>query len=82
MATDIQERYTPRSLGVDAVTKVDGLSGFICVTSGTLTVTRENGTTALNAFPVTAGVYHPIPMDLTSGSTLTLAGGASGTILF
>lgn len=80
----IQEQYTPELMTANSsfTTNSQKIGGFICVTSGTLTVTRGDGIVRLNAVPVTAGVYLPLPMFLGNyGATITLAGGASGTLL-
>jgi len=83
----IKERYSPVVMGANSTASVNGvqLGGFVALTSGTITVTRNNddGTTTviINAVPVTAGVYLPLPFFLGShGGTVTLAGGASGTL--
>ena len=82
----IQERYKPVPLGVNATYKFpDGaqdIAGFSCATSGTITVTNQRGLVILNAYPVTAGVYHPFPYSLEqgNGASAVLAGGASGTL--
>lgn len=80
----VQERYSANSVAANGTFPLPGsaLAGFICVTSGTLTVTMTNGTVLVNALPVTAGAYHPLPIHMhQAGGTLTLAGGASGTVL-
>jgi hypothetical protein len=85
MSNYIQERYTPVSLGV-AATYVfpsgspSGMGGFLCITAGTITVTRADGVVVVNAFPMTAGTYVPMPFFLGSGATVTLGAGASGTL--
>ena len=79
----IQEQYTPQPMAANSsfVTGSQRIGGFICTTAGTLTVTTEAGT-VINALPVTAGAYVPLPIFLgTSGGTITLAGGAAGTLL-
>lgn len=82
----IQERYRPTVMAANATvtTPSSGLGGFLCVTSGTITVTMNNtaATPMLTAFPVLAGVYYPLVMlgDI-NGNTVVLAGGASGTLL-
>lgn len=84
---NVQERYTPIPMAANASRDLEslGLGGFICVTTGTLSVTRKDGATTtplLTAFPVTAGVVYGLPIYLhTRGATVTLAGGASGTLL-
>ena len=87
MAT-VKERYNPHPMAANATLALNSanLGGFIAVTAGTLTVTATpSGTVLVNALPVTAGGYYPLPMSLVgnggSGATITLAGGASGTIL-
>ena len=61
----------------------DSLGGFIPTTGGTITVTDYAGVVRVSAVPVTAGLYVPLPIQLnhTTGGTVTLAGGASGTLL-
>lgn len=85
MSDFMQERYHAVPLAVNATYLFPsgtptGLSGFLCVTSGTFTATRLSGTILINAFPVTAGVYYPMPFLLGQNGTVTLAGGASGTL--
>jgi predicted histidine transporter YuiF (NhaC family) len=80
----IQEQYTPQPMAANAsfVTTNQRIGGFICITSGTLTVTDGTGMVEVNGVPVTAGVYLPLPIFLgNNGATITLAGGASGTLL-
>lgn len=82
----IEERYRPSVIGVNATIKIpagiQGIAGFLCITAGTVTVVNHKGVTIVNALPVTAGVYHPIPFFLDNGeaATVTTAGGASGTV--
>lgn len=83
----VRERYSPVVIAADGtiLLSTGQVGGFLCLTSGTITVTRNNedGTTTVivNGVPVTAGVYTPIPFLLSShGGTVTLAGGASGTL--
>lgn len=81
---NVQERYTPQLLGVNASYAIRGasLGGFLAKTSGTLTIVTSQGATLVDAVPVTAGIYTPLPFALPSseGATLTLGGGASGTL--
>ena len=67
------------------------IMGFLAVVSGTLSVGVQDGVngtsitavTVVDAVPVTAGVYTPIPgyaPAVPSGITVTLAGGAKGTL--
>ena len=83
-----QERYQPNLIGVNGTFKIEGdsIGGCLCATAGTITVTKVNeisgaNVTIINAHPVTAGVYYPLPFLLGSnGGTFTAAGGASGTL--
>ena len=80
----IQERYNYRPMGVNSTAVINGqkIAGFVCITSGTLTITDGTGTVVLNAFPVNAGSTHPLPIFLNQiGGTAVLAGGASGCLL-
>jgi hypothetical protein len=79
----IQERYTPKVVGVDSAVTITNLSlaGFLAKTSGTISIVDSAGTTIVDAHPVTAGGYYPLPFYLgVTGGTFTTAGGASGTI--
>lgn len=83
---NFKERYTPYPIGVNGTltfgdSAVCQLGHFHAVTAGTITIVSQ-GTTLLNAFPVTAGQFLPIAWLLPGqgGATITLAGGASGTI--
>jgi len=80
----VQESYTPQAMGVNGTFNITGniISGFLAVTAGTLTITGRSGTVYVNAVPLTAGGYTPLPAyhpDF-NGGTVTLAGGASGTL--
>lgn len=78
-----KEKYAPKVMGVNASLVVDGvqLGGFIATTAGTITIV-DNGVTYLNAHPVSAGQYLPLPMGFdTPGIAVTLGGGASGCLL-
>ena len=83
-----QEAYVPANIGVNGTFSPGSfIAGFLAKTTGTLTVTNSQGTVFLDAIPVTAGVYTPMPF-LTGGPgpagnpTVTLAGGASGTLAY
>lgn len=81
----VQEAYQATPIGVNTSVALQDsqIAGFACVTSGTLTVTRFDGTALLTSFPVTAGIYHPLPFRVgNEGCTVTTAGGASGTIAY
>lgn len=79
-----QELYHPEAVAANSTTIVQGqgLGGFIAVTAGTITVTNRAGVIVLNAFPVSAGAVYGLALFLGINSyTVTLAGGASGTLL-
>jgi len=78
-----QERYTPRALGADSVTVVpqQSIGGFLAKTSGFIAVEDSLGVLLVDEVPVTAGVFTRIPAYLgQNGGTVTLSGGASGTL--
>lgn len=81
---NFKERYTPYPIAANGSQIVPGqqLGGFIVTTAGTITIVSQ-GITLLNAQPVTAGQYLPLPILLPAngGATITLAGGASGLLL-
>lgn len=73
-------------VGVNATVVFDSnaVEGFLCVTSGAITITKTgNGAgTVLNAFPVTAGSWFKLPFFLsTEGGSIIASGGASGTLV-
>ena len=81
----VRERFRPQPMAANTSYTVKGpnLGGFLCTVAGTLTVTDVVTSTVLvNAVPVTAGAYVPLPFVFTSaeGGTVTLAGGAAGTL--
>lgn len=80
----IKELFHPTPMAANAAAIVGGgnIGGFLAVTGGTLTVTSQQGTVYINAVPVTAGMYTPLPMVFPrpGGGTIQLGGGASGTL--
>jgi hypothetical protein len=82
----IQELYKPIVIGVNSTWTIPygtlGIAGFLCAVSGTISVTNERGVLIVNALPVTAGVYYPMPFQLDVGElgNVTTAGGARGTL--
>lgn len=82
--TIVREIFTPVPMGVDSSYTLAGsrLGGFLARTSGTITVTSFAGNVVVDAVPVTAGTYTLIPILLNQiGATVTLGGGASGTLM-
>lgn len=79
----MRERYRTIILPVNSTTtfQADSLGGFACKTGGNITVTSFEGELILDAFPVVAGVYHPLPFFVSQqGGVIVTAGGASGTL--
>jgi len=84
-----KEAYTPYPIATNGNISLDctQLGAFIATTAGTLTVVDKSGLTLLNAQPVSAGQYLPLPFLVASrtaannNATVTLAGGASGLLL-
>lgn len=80
----VKERYNPNIMAANATFNIAGPSvgGFICTVSGSLSITDNVGKAILTAFPVSAGVFHPIPIFIgNNGGVITLSGGAAGTLL-
>lgn len=78
-----RERFTPAKIGVNSTITLSGsdVGGFLCLIAGTLTITKLDGTVIVNAVPVTAGTWLPIPFYIgENGGTATTAGGASGVL--
>jgi len=71
-------------MGVDSSTSIGGqnIGGFLAKTTGTITVVDGAGNTLVDAVPVTAGAYLPLPflIEARGVTTVTLADGASGTL--
>jgi hypothetical protein len=81
----VQERYSGKVVAANSTTilKSSAIAGFLCKTGGTFSVVGATSVTIVDAHPVTAGVYYPVPLYLEGeGGTFTTAGGASGTLLF
>lgn len=80
---DVRERFHPVAMDADTEYPLTGIhmGGFLAKTNGTITVTEVDGTVLVDAVPVTAGIYTPIPCTFqNTGAVVTLAGGASGTL--
>lgn len=72
------EPFAANTAGTLFGTNGGNMGGFLCTVSGTLTLV-SGGVTVVNAVPVTAGVFLPLPFTFAIGVTFTLAGGAAGT---
>lgn len=83
-----QERYVPVVVAANTAVPINNISigGFLCTVSGTITVATlasdtKAATTLLSAFPVSAGVYYPLPFYIgPNGGTFTTASGAAGLL--
>lgn len=80
----VYEAYRAIPLGAGASTVVGGtrIAGFLCKTTGTLTVTDADGTTLVDAVAVTAGQFTRLPIHFNTpqGGTVSLTT-AAGTLL-
>lgn len=86
----VREKFRPVLLAANATFTFKGTSmgGFLAKTAGTVSVSEPQkvdgsaGDLLIDAVPVTAGVYTPMPFqfDHGTGAVLTLGGGASGTL--
>jgi hypothetical protein len=79
-----REHYRTQPLTANAVYRVGGahIAGFLPTVSGTLTITDMDGTVLVDTLPVTAGTWVRIPLlfETSAGGTVTLGGGAAGTL--
>ena len=88
--SSIVERYRAIPMADNATatsTTSNSIGGFLAVTAGTITVVQNGNPNTgtqnvilVNALPVTAGTYTRLPFLTMGGFTVTLAGGASGTL--
>jgi len=79
----IKERYTPITVAANTTVPFTSseIGGFLCIAAGTLTITRADGTVVVNALPVSAGVYYPLPFYIgLNGGSVTTASSASGVL--
>lgn len=91
MSSRVRERFRGVNMGANAtltLSGANGIAGFLAKTAGTITVTVQDGSTGtlntvtvVDAIGVTAGQFTLIPLEFPqSGGTVTLGGGASGTL--
>lgn len=93
MSHIVREGGRPLAIAANGTATLGGnhIMGFLAVVSGTLTVTVQDGSSGavqsvvvVDAVPVTAGIYTPIPIVIPAvpqGIVVTLAGGAKGTLI-
>lgn len=87
--TFVRERFNPVPMAANSTYVIQGpqMGGFLCKVAGTISIVTKDATgvndvTIVDAVPVTAGDFVPIPvMFPTTGATVTLAGGAAGTLM-
>lgn len=81
---NVRERFRPQPMAADSnfIIRGPNVGGFLATVAGTLTLTDADGTVLINAVPVSAGIWTPIPFVFSSsqGATVQLAGGAAGTL--
>lgn len=92
MAHIVRESFRAVAIGVNGSLTLSGghIGAFLAKVSGTISITITVGTssgasvvTIVDAVPVTAGIFTPIPATFQSvqdGCVVTLAGGAAGTL--
>jgi hypothetical protein len=93
MSHNVKEGGRPIPIGVNGTVLLGGnhIMGFLAAISGTITINAKDGSNGssvvsvdvVDAVPVTAGVYTPIPLywpSMPQGLLITLAGGAKGTL--
>jgi hypothetical protein len=77
--------YSRLTAGATVNVKSQSLGGFLCDTTGTITVTMTHG--ANNAkvlvedLPVTAGQFYPMPIKVTAEGVRFVSTGAEGLIV-
>jgi len=85
----VREYFNPVLMAANATYAVRGpaIGGFLAKTAGTVSVTAPDNTglttaTYVDAIPVAAGTYLPIPLSFPTGAggSVILANGASGTL--
>jgi hypothetical protein len=82
MAGLVKETYTAVAMAANAnkIFKApSGLGGFLCTVAGTFDADDSNGA-VVDVLPVTAGVYYAMPFSCVGDLTVTLSGGAAGTV--
>lgn len=88
MSAKVEESYGYQVFAANATGAIThgsegALGGFLCSTSGTLTLTETvGGATVVASMPVTAGIFHSMPFLVPRAAasfTVVLGGGASGT---
>lgn len=81
-----REAYRPQPMAANSsfTVKSQYLGGFLATVAGTLSIVEvASGTTVVSALPVAAGAFVRLAIMFATaeGGTVTLAGGAAGTLL-
>ncbi len=83
----VRLQYSPTVVGVDATVNITdvNIGGFLCSTSGSITITGTNDFGApvplVATMPVTAGGWVFIPLFIgPNGGQIVASGGASGVL--
>lgn len=80
---NVKEAYTPYRVTANATLAIQGpsMGGFLCTVAGSVTVRDSSNTILVDALPVTAGIYYPIPLRFggAGDGSLVCSGGAAGT---
>lgn len=80
----VKEHYEGKFMAADSSLKVGtSIAGFLVTTTGTITVTDDDGEVIINAHPVTTAqgfIRIPLFSKTSTGMTVSLGGGASGTL--
>jgi hypothetical protein len=85
MTAQVKEFYRAQPIAANGTFKANGahIAGFLCTVAGTITITDADATVLVNALPVAPAVPWtriPLYFNTAAGGTVTLAGGAAGTL--
>lgn len=81
----VQEAFTPLRVTAASTVLFAGaglLGGFLCTTSGTVTVQDGTGADIVSAIAVTPGQFVSMPFACGKGATILLTGGCIGTVAY
>lgn len=83
MASPVNEVTTAKALGANgSYTLPPGgvICGFLCTTTGTITVVDSANNTMVAPFTCSAATWYPMPFACPIGATVTCSNGAAGTL--
>lgn len=79
-----KEHYAAKAMGANSSLPCGvTIAGFLCTVAGTLTITDADSTVLVNALPVDPArgfIRIPLLARTSGGCTVSLAGGAAGTL--